>query len=61
MALNKRFTTAVMQSAERSGTRAANSLGLGLSGTRRLADEFDIETEPGRGTKVTIRKWKREL
>jgi serine/threonine-protein kinase RsbT len=43
------------------GFSTANSLGLGLSGTRRLVDEFDIDTGPGRGTKVTIRKWKREF
>lgn len=39
------------------GYSTARSLGLGLSGTKRLVDEFSLETEPGRGTKVTIRKW----
>jgi serine/threonine-protein kinase RsbT len=43
------------------GFSTANSLGLGLSGTKRLVDEFDIETGPGRGTKVVIRKWKKEF
>src|SRR5262245_58773815 len=43
------------------GFSTAKSLGLGLSGTRRLVDEFEIETEPGRGTKITIRKWKKEF
>lgn len=33
------------------------SLGLGLPGVRRLMDEFDIKTEAGAGTRVTIRKW----
>jgi serine/threonine-protein kinase RsbT len=37
------------------GTR--NGLGLGLPGARRLMDDFDIETEVGRGTTVTMRKW----
>jgi serine/threonine-protein kinase RsbT len=43
------------------GFSTANSLGLGLSGTKRLVDEFDIETALGRGTKVVIRKWKKEF
>jgi serine/threonine-protein kinase RsbT len=43
------------------GFSTANSLGLGLSGTKRLVDEFQIETEPGRGTTVLIRKWKKEF
>jgi serine/threonine-protein kinase RsbT len=43
------------------GFSTANSLGLGLSGTRRLVDEFDIETTPGHGTKIVIRKWKKEF
>jgi serine/threonine-protein kinase RsbT len=42
------------------GFSTAKSLGLGLSGTKRLVDEFNIDTEPGRGTRVVIRKWKRE-
>lgn len=33
------------------------SLGLGLPGVKRLMDEFEIETQPGIGTKVTIIKW----
>lgn len=32
-------------------------LGLGLPGSRRLVDEFDITSEPGRGTTVTMIKW----
>jgi serine/threonine-protein kinase RsbT len=43
------------------GHSTANSLGLGLSGTKRLVDEFHIDTEPGRGTTVVIRKWKKEF
>jgi serine/threonine-protein kinase RsbT len=42
------------------GYSTAKSLGLGLSGTRRLVDEFNIDSQPGRGTKVVIRKWKKE-
>jgi serine/threonine-protein kinase RsbT len=43
------------------GFSTANSLGLGLSGTKRLVDEFNVETEPGRGTRIVIRKWKRDF
>jgi serine/threonine-protein kinase RsbT len=43
------------------GFSTSKSLGLGLSGTKRLVDEFSIDTQPGRGTKIVIRKWKREF
>ena len=43
------------------GHSTANSLGLGLSGTKRLVDEFSVDTEPGRGTTIVIRKWKKEF
>ena len=43
------------------GFSTSKSLGLGLSGTKRLVDEFQIQTEPGRGTNVVIRKWKKEF
>jgi len=39
------------------GYSTSKSLGLGLPGARRLMDEFQIESEPGKGTKVTITKW----
>ena len=41
------------------GYSTANSLGLGLSGTKRLVDEFTVDSEPGRGTTIVIRKWKK--
>jgi serine/threonine-protein kinase RsbT len=40
------------------GFSTSRSLGLGLSGVRRLMDEFDIVSEVGRGTTVTEKKWK---
>ena len=40
------------------GCTTGGGMGLGLSGARRLADEFDIESAPGKGTTVTITKWK---
>ncbi len=41
------------------GYTTGGGLGLGLSGARRLVDEFDIDTRPGEGTVVSIVKWKR--
>jgi serine/threonine-protein kinase RsbT len=41
------------------GFSTANSLGLGLGGARRLVNEFELESHPGRGTKVTVTQWKR--
>ncbi len=39
------------------GYSTGGSLGLGLSGARRLMDEFKIVSGVGRGTTVTMRKW----
>jgi serine/threonine-protein kinase RsbT len=39
------------------GYSTAKSMGLGLSGSRRLVDEFAIESVPGQGTKVMLVKW----
>jgi serine/threonine-protein kinase RsbT len=39
------------------GYSTNRSLGLGLPGARRLMDEFDVESHPGRGTTVTMKKW----
>jgi serine/threonine-protein kinase RsbT len=41
------------------GYSTARSLGLGLSGSRRLVDEFHIESTPGHGTLVQVTKWAR--
>ena len=41
------------------GYSTSGSLGLGLPGTRRLMDEFEIKSDFGKGTTVTVRKWKR--
>jgi len=41
------------------GYTTGGGLGLGLPGARRLVDEFDIETAPGEGTRVTLVKWTR--
>jgi serine/threonine-protein kinase RsbT len=42
----------------RDGYSSAGSLGLGLPGSRRLVDEFSIDTRPGIGTTVVITQWK---
>lgn len=42
------------------GFSTSNGLGLGLPGAKRLTDEMEIESEIGRGTRVTIRKWLRK-
>lgn len=39
------------------GWSTSGGLGLGLTGTRRLVDEFDLVSAPGRGTRVTVTKW----
>jgi serine/threonine-protein kinase RsbT len=41
------------------GWTSGNGLGLGLSGARRLVDEFELATEPGQGTSVVVVKWSR--
>ena len=40
------------------GFASGKGLGLGLPGARRLMDEFDIASEPGKGTTVTMKKWR---
>ena len=39
------------------GFTTGTGLGMGLSGARRLVNEFSIESSPGRGTRVTITRW----
>jgi serine/threonine-protein kinase RsbT len=41
------------------GYSTSGGLGLGLPGVRRLMDEFDIVSRFGKGTTVTVRKWRR--
>ena len=43
------------------GYSTASSLGLGLSGAKRLVDEFNVNTAPGQGTRIVIRKWKKQF
>lgn len=39
------------------GYSTSRGLGIGLPGARRLMDEFEIESELGKGTVVTMKKW----
>lgn len=47
-----------IQKAMKDGFSTGKSLGLGLPGTKRLVSEFDIQSEVGKGTTVTVIKWK---
>ena len=40
------------------GWTSGGGLGMGLSGSKRLVNEFEIRTAPGEGTCVTITRWK---
>jgi serine/threonine-protein kinase RsbT len=40
------------------GWTSGSGLGMGLSGSKRLVNEFDIQSSPGKGTRVTIARWK---
>jgi serine/threonine-protein kinase RsbT len=46
-----------IEQAMRNGYTTGAGLGLGLGGAKRLVHEFDLETEPGRGTTVTVTMW----
>ena len=40
------------------GWTSGSGMGLGLSGAKRLVNEFEIQSEVGKGTRVTITRWK---
>ena len=44
--------------AMKDGYTTGGGLGLGLSGARRLSNDFSIESAPGQGTRVTITRWR---
>jgi serine/threonine-protein kinase RsbT len=48
-----------VQRALQDGYSTSGGLGLGLPGARRLMDEFEVVSEVGNGTRVTMKKWKR--
>jgi serine/threonine-protein kinase RsbT len=47
-----------IEQALKDGYTTGGGLGLGLSGAKRLSNEFSIESTPGEGTRVTIARWK---
>jgi serine/threonine-protein kinase RsbT len=47
-----------VQVAMRDGYTTGTGLGLGLSGAKRLMSEFFIESEVGKGTRVTVTRWR---
>ena len=47
-----------IQQAMKDGFSTGKSLGLGLPGTKRLVSEFAIDSKVGKGTTVTVTKWK---
>jgi serine/threonine-protein kinase RsbT len=58
IAKDKGAGIANIKQALQDGFSTSGSLGLGLPGVKRLVDEFDIVSSKGKGTQVTIRKWK---
>ncbi|MDB6028729.1 MAG: hypothetical protein JWM68_4952 [Verrucomicrobiales bacterium] len=46
-----------IEEALKDGFSTGNSLGLGLPGAKRLSNEFEIISQPGEGTRVTIARW----
>ena len=48
-----------VERAMQDGYTTGNGLGLGLPGTRRLVDDFELETAPGAGTRIRLVKWSR--
>ena len=47
-----------LELAMKDGYTTGTGLGLGLSGARRLSSEFAIDSHPGKGTRVTIVRWR---
>jgi serine/threonine-protein kinase RsbT len=47
-----------LELAMKDGYSTAGGLGLGLSGARRLSNEFNVQSAPGKGTRVVIARWK---
>jgi serine/threonine-protein kinase RsbT len=47
-----------IEAALRDGYTTGGGLGLGLGGAKRLSSEFRIESAPGKGTRVSIARWK---
>jgi serine/threonine-protein kinase RsbT len=47
-----------LELALKDGYTTGNGLGLGLSGAKRLSNEFELDSKPGEGTRVMIARWR---
>ena len=47
-----------VEAAMQEGFSTAGGLGMGLPGARRLMDEFQVSSEEGKGTRITMKKWR---
>lgn len=47
-----------IEAALRDGFTTGSGLGLGLGGARRLSNEFSIDSTPGKGTRITMGRWR---
>ena len=47
-----------VEKAMQDGFTSGHGMGLGLGGSKRLVNEFEIQSTPGKGTRVTICRWK---
>jgi serine/threonine-protein kinase RsbT len=47
-----------LEQALKDGFTTGSGMGLGLGGAKRLVNEFEIDSAPGRGTKVSILRWR---
>lgn len=47
-----------IEAAMKDGYTTGNGLGLGLGGAKRLSSEFQIESEPGKGTRIVLVRWR---
>ncbi len=47
-----------IQAALKDGFTTGGGMGLGLGGSKRLVSEFDVWSEPGKGTRITVTRWK---
>jgi serine/threonine-protein kinase RsbT len=47
-----------IETALRDGYTSGGGMGLGLGGSKRLVNDFHIESEPGKGTRITVVRWK---
>lgn len=47
-----------IEQALKDGFTTGSGMGLGLGGSKRLVNEFSIESEVGKGTRITVARWK---